>query len=144
MLCKLICAGVFSIPLIVSASAGVYKCYDAAAQLRSAKDQFQFARSNADDNARKYANCVEASNGRADCNVEFLRLKSDQDDLESAVSEYKSALSNFLECDHSRPAAPSRNDLGQLKALILRVILRTRDIPAGKILYQVNRYGGVE
>lgn len=42
---------------------------------------------------RRYANCVGDSQGHDDCDSEFRRLKSSQDDFESAVSSYQS------ECD---------------------------------------------
>jgi hypothetical protein len=39
---------------------------------------------------RRYTDCVSSSQGRDDCSTEFRRLRSAQDDFESAVSAYQS------------------------------------------------------
>ena len=39
---------------------------------------------------KRYARCVEGSDGNDDCSSEFRRLKSAQSDFESAVSDYRS------------------------------------------------------
>jgi hypothetical protein len=38
---------------------------------------------------KRYAQCVEASQGSDDCSSEFRRLKNAQDDFETAVSNYQ-------------------------------------------------------
>lgn len=41
------------------------------------------------DAIKSYADCVAGSDGHDDCSSEFETLKSAQDDLELAVSEYE-------------------------------------------------------
>jgi hypothetical protein len=42
------------------------------------------------DTLKRYTNCISASRGSDDCSSEFSRLRSAQDDFESAVSQYRS------------------------------------------------------
>ena len=57
---------------------------------REAVDRYNSALSDVSDAIRSYARCVSDSRGRDDCSSEFSRLRSDQDDFETAVSEYES------------------------------------------------------
>ena len=41
------------------------------------------------DYLRRYASCVSRNDGRSDCSSEFSRLRSAQEDFESAVSDYQ-------------------------------------------------------
>jgi hypothetical protein len=56
---------------------------------RSATEAYKSAKSEVADNLRSYADCIHASDGRDDCSAEFSRLKSAQDDFETAVSAYE-------------------------------------------------------
>jgi hypothetical protein len=60
------------------------------AACKDAIDQYNSARSDIADTLKRYASCVASSDGHDDCSSEFRRLKSAQDDFESAVSEYES------------------------------------------------------
>ena len=57
---------------------------------RNAVDQYKSAKSDVSDALRSYANCIAGSDGHDDCSSEFSTLHSEQDDFESAVSEYES------------------------------------------------------
>jgi hypothetical protein len=80
----------FSLALVFaqgsSGRADPEECADAARQYRSALSDIS-------DSLRAYTNCLSDSRGHDDCSVEFSRLRSDQDDFESAVSSYQ------LECN---------------------------------------------
>jgi hypothetical protein len=56
-------------------------CQDAISEYNSAVSDISTA-------LRRYTNCVSSSIGHDDCSSEFRRLKSAQDDFESAVSRY--------------------------------------------------------
>jgi hypothetical protein len=56
---------------------------------KDAADQYNSAIGDIGDYLKRYAGCVEGSRGHDDCSSEFSRLKSAQDDFESAVSEYE-------------------------------------------------------
>jgi hypothetical protein len=58
-------------------------------ECRAAIESFDSARSDIADAIKSYADCVAGSDGHDDCSSEFETLKSAQDDLESAVSEYE-------------------------------------------------------
>jgi hypothetical protein len=60
---------------------------------RDAVDAFNNARSSIADSVRRYGQCVSSSDGHDDCSSEFSTLRSDQDDLESAVSNYEGECS---------------------------------------------------
>jgi len=55
---------------------------------RGATYVFKSVRESVGDYLRRYASCVSRSNGHNDCSSEFSRLRSAQDDFESAVSQY--------------------------------------------------------
>jgi hypothetical protein len=55
---------------------------------RGAAYGFKSARESVGDYLRRYASCVSRSNGHNNCSTEFSRLRSAQEDFESAVSEY--------------------------------------------------------
>jgi hypothetical protein len=59
------------------------ECQDAISEYKSAKSDIATA-------LQSYANCVSSSDGHDDCSTEFEQLKSAQDDLEGAVSNYES------------------------------------------------------
>jgi hypothetical protein len=63
------------------AAAGPEECREAINRYNSALEEVGST-------LRRYANCVSDSQGRDDCSSEFRRLRSAQDDFESAVSEY--------------------------------------------------------
>lgn len=69
-----------SIPV---ALAGPDECREAIDAYKSAVDDISQA-------LRRYANCIADSKGHDDCSSEFRRLRSDQDDFETAVSSYES------------------------------------------------------
>jgi tetratricopeptide (TPR) repeat protein len=60
------------------------------AACREAIDRYNSAINDISSYVRRYANCVSNSRGRDNCYSEFRRLKSAQDDFESAVSNYRS------------------------------------------------------
>jgi hypothetical protein len=66
-----------------SAFANPEECQDAI-------DKYKSAVSDLSDGLRAYTTCVSDSRGHDDCSSEFSRLRSDQDDFESAVSAYGS------------------------------------------------------
>jgi hypothetical protein len=57
---------------------------------RAAVDQYRSAKSEVFDSIKTYASCIRDDDGHDDCSTEFSRLRSEQDDFESAVSEYES------------------------------------------------------
>jgi hypothetical protein len=61
--------------------ASVTDCQEAISQYNSAISDISSA-------LRRYSNCLSSSRGHDDCYSEFRRLKSAQDDFESAVSKY--------------------------------------------------------
>ncbi|RWI41189.1 MAG: hypothetical protein EOQ93_31965 [Mesorhizobium sp.] len=58
-------------------------CQNAIASYNSATSDISYT-------LKRYANCVGDSQGKDDCDFEFRKLKSAQDDFESAVSDYRS------------------------------------------------------
>jgi hypothetical protein len=71
---------------------------------RDAIDQYNSAVSDISSYLRRYANCVSGSQGRDDCYSEFRRLKSAQDDFESAVSTFGLNANNSLREHRHYPA----------------------------------------
>ena len=57
---------------------------------RDAVDQYRSAKSEVFDAIKTYASCIRDDDGHDDCSTEFSSLQSEQDDFESAVSEYES------------------------------------------------------
>jgi hypothetical protein len=80
---KVIGAAALAITLIttVPATADSEAC-------RGAAYMFKSARESVGDYIRRYASCVSRSNGHNDCWSDFSRLRSAQDDFESAVADY--------------------------------------------------------
>jgi hypothetical protein len=80
-------AAVCGIALLVSSDrvirADPENCRDAVDQYRSAKIEVF-------DAVKTYASCIRDDDGHDDCSTEFSSLQSEQDDFESAVSEYES------------------------------------------------------
>jgi hypothetical protein len=60
------------------------------AECREAVDRYSEATSEVADALRAYSRCVSDSRGHDDCSSEFSRLRSAQDDFETAVSDYES------------------------------------------------------
>jgi hypothetical protein len=58
-------------------------CQNASGQYRSAKSKVFNA-------IKTYAGCIRNSDGHDDCSSEFSNLHAEQDDFESAVSDYAS------------------------------------------------------
>jgi hypothetical protein len=56
---------------------------------RTALDQYRSAKSDVFDAIKTYASCVRDRDGHDDCSSEFSSLQSEQDDFESAVSDYE-------------------------------------------------------
>ncbi len=73
-------ASAVCVPL--TAFAGPTECQDAVSGYTSTKSDIATA-------LQAYANCVSSSDGHDDCSTEFDQLKSAQDDLENAVSNYE-------------------------------------------------------
>ncbi len=80
----IVCA--FALISIPSASASPGDC-------RAAIDRYNSAISDVSDALRGYAACVSNSGGHDDCASEFSRLRSAQDDFESAVEDYEGECS---------------------------------------------------
>lgn len=64
-----------------------------ASACSDAIDAYNDAISDIDSYLKRYARCLQNSEGSDDCSSEFRKLKNAQNDFESAVSEYQS------ECD---------------------------------------------
>lgn len=81
---KIFGAVIIAMPLTISipAKADEEACRGATFVLRSAKTAVG-------DYLRRYASCVSRGDGRSDCSGEFSRLRSAQEDFESAVSDYQ-------------------------------------------------------
>ena len=89
----------FTLTLALHALAASDECNDSEDQLRSAREEFRRVQSYVADYNKKYLSCVNLSGGQDDCSYEFRRVKSEQSDLEMAVSAYESALSSYeTEC----------------------------------------------
>lgn len=61
------------------AAADADDCRNAVSAYRSSVDDISST-------LRRYTSCISSSNGRDDCSYEFRRLRSAQDEFESAVS----------------------------------------------------------
>ena len=61
----------------------------AVAQCEDAVDSYNGAVSEIEYQLGRYTRCLSNSAGEDDCNSEFRRLRSAQDDFESAVSSYR-------------------------------------------------------
>ena len=59
-------------------------------ECREAIDSYNSAKSDISDALRWYTDCLSGSSGHDDCSSEFWKMKSAQDELESAVSSYQS------------------------------------------------------
>jgi hypothetical protein len=75
------------IALLVSSVAAIHADPESC---QGALDQYRSARSNVFDALKTFASCVKDSDGHDDCSSEFSSLQSEQDDFESAVSDYGS------------------------------------------------------
>jgi hypothetical protein len=63
---------------------------DGAEECSSSVDNYNSVIQDVADTLKRYTNCISASRGSDDCSSEFSRLRSTQDDFESAVSRYQS------------------------------------------------------
>jgi hypothetical protein len=79
----------FVATLIVLPSS-VQKAYADPEECREAIDQYKMAIDDISPVLKRYAGCVSDSRGHDDRSSEFRRLRSAQDDFESAVSSYES------------------------------------------------------
>jgi hypothetical protein len=79
-------ATIFLLCVAQRSHAGSEDCQDAISQYNSAVSDISAA-------LRRYTSCLSDSNGHDDCSTEFHRIRSAQDDFESAVSKYG------MECD---------------------------------------------
>jgi hypothetical protein len=61
---------------------------------RGAIHTFKSAKGSVGDYLRRYASCVSRSDGHDNCSSEFSRLRSAQDDFESAASDYDATACN--------------------------------------------------
>lgn len=68
---------------LLSASPAAADCGDAVSAYNSATSEIE-------SRLRRYVGCIEGSQGQDDCYAEFRRLKSAQDEFETAVNEYQS------------------------------------------------------
>lgn len=71
----------------ISSPASASACSDSIQRYNEALSAVSYA-------LNRYSRCVSESQGRDDCWTEFRRLKSAQDDFESAVSEIESYCKN--------------------------------------------------
>lgn len=58
-------------------------------ECEAAVHKYNSALNDVADRIKRYVSCVDDSKGHDDCSTEFRRLKSAQDDFESAVSGYQ-------------------------------------------------------
>jgi hypothetical protein len=77
----------WSLPGTASYAADQEACQAAVTSYKAAVDDVQYG-------LKRYIDCVGSSQGRDDCSSEFHRLKSAQDDFETAVSGYRSDCSD--------------------------------------------------
>jgi len=77
-----LCVVALSALTVIGIKANTEGCKDAI-------DEYNSARSDIADTIKRYASCVGNSDGHDDCSSEFRRLKSAQDDSETAVSDYE-------------------------------------------------------
>lgn len=63
--------------------------YAGPRECESAIQTYNSTVSDVSNSLRRYANCLSASQGSDDCSIEFRRLRSNQSDFESAVSDYE-------------------------------------------------------
>jgi len=78
--------------LSIIVAAGLVICASvklANADCSSAISSYNSALSDIESYLRRYTRCLSSSNGADDCSSEFRRLRSAQDDFESAVSDYQ-------------------------------------------------------
>jgi hypothetical protein len=83
---QFVCAASLLVTFFVQfqvASASPEECREAIDRYNSAKSDVAYAIST-------YARCVSGSDGHDDCSTEFESLRSQQDEFESAVSDYES------------------------------------------------------
>jgi hypothetical protein len=78
-----LCGAIVALSFKPVAMASPTECQDAISNFKSARSDISTA-------LQLYANCVSSSDGHDDCSSEFETLKSAQDDLDDAVSEYES------------------------------------------------------
>jgi hypothetical protein len=77
-------AGLFlALSMVTSVKADLEEC-------QAAIRKYNNALNDVSDALRRYANCVRDSRAHDDCSLEFGRVRSAQDDFESAVSAYGS------------------------------------------------------
>jgi hypothetical protein len=76
-----------AVALTIVLLAGVSAMADREA-CRGAILTFKSAKGSVGDYLRRYASCVSRSDGHDNCSSEFSRLRSAQDDFESAASDY--------------------------------------------------------
>ncbi len=62
-------------------------------ECHEAKDTYGSAIDDVETALKRYADCVQSSQGHDDCESEFRRLKSAQEDFESAVNEIEDECS---------------------------------------------------
>jgi len=98
-------SAVVLLSMLLATAASAQECKEAGDQLRSSLQQLQseqFANSEA---AKEYSTCVQ-DRGPDDCKNEHSKLQSAQDDLKTAVSEYKSERDSAIEsgCVEDRTA----------------------------------------
>lgn len=82
--------------VLLATAASAQECKKAGDQLRSALQRLQSERSANSEAAIEYSTCVQ-NQGRDDCKNEYSKLKSAQDDLKTAISEYKSERDSAIE-----------------------------------------------
>lgn len=78
-----------ALSIIVAASLSICASMPAKADCSSAISSYNSAVIDIDSYLKRYTRCLGSSNGSDDCSSEFRRLRSAQNDFESAVSEYQ-------------------------------------------------------
>jgi hypothetical protein len=102
--------------LLATAACAQDECTDAKEQLQSAWQQLQSARSANSEVATEYSTCVE-DRGRENCEKEYSKLQSEKNDLETAVSGYKSDRGSALESGCVEPSGEDRRPFGKSRPL---------------------------
>lgn len=85
-----VAAFAFVLTICASATADPEGCHEAV-------DQFKSARSEVADGIRAFASCISSSDGHDDCSSEFSRLRSAEDDFESAMDGDRKAEKASIE-----------------------------------------------
>ena len=102
--------------LLATAASAQDDCSEAREQLQSAWQQMQAARSANSEAATEYSTCVE-DQGRENCEEEYSKLKSSNNDIEPAASGYENDRGSAIESGCVEPSDEDRRPFGKTRPL---------------------------